>query len=251
MGWSFQGRIPDGPKAHDLVYEIHNDGPLPILGVDVSGWSWGSRRRVTWRLRPIDQLMTGKSAPGGAFGNTDIAPWTRTSEQELPPQPRIVLAGEPPPIMITFRDGRGRQWVRWPDGRLSRMSTSRHVLASWASSRRDQARLQEFEQRLAAPGRAWPPIGPDSRRRAAVWLSALPTSCQRRSGHMGFNVCHAGRAKPQITSSTTQRATYKAGQSWVRDPPRPPGDLRLCSAWHTWTCQPKTNGAGHKRLARP
>jgi hypothetical protein len=56
---------------------------------------------------------------------------------------------------------------------------------------------------------------------------------------MGFSECHAGRAEAQITCSSTQRATYKAGQSWVRDPPRPPGHLRFLCGSAGWTCQPK------------
>jgi hypothetical protein len=38
----------------------------------------------------------------------------------------------------------------------------------------------------------------------------LPTSCQRRSGHMVFSGCRRVRPDPQSPWSATQRATYKA-----------------------------------------
>lgn len=106
-------------------YEIVNDGQLPALRVSVSGWTWGARRRFAWRLRPIGSWMTGRRIPAGVF--PQVLPQSRTDEHDMMPlSAEGDVPGERPPIMLVFRDGYGRSWVRWPDGRLNRLSLSRY-----------------------------------------------------------------------------------------------------------------------------
>jgi hypothetical protein len=102
-------------------YEVHNDGPLPILSVFVFVWEGESRRRRTWRLRPPEAWMTGRSTVDG-FGYPIVAPRSSTEEADLlGGMADPYWTGDPPQVMLIFLDGRGRYWVRWPDGRLSRL----------------------------------------------------------------------------------------------------------------------------------
>lgn len=128
---------PGGTYPIFTKYVIHNTGALPALTVGVSGWPATARRRLTWRLRPIGQWMTGTRAPGGVFPT--ITPGGVTAEHEVRPLSSSTIGGEAPPIMLTFRDGRGRSWVRWPDGRLNRLTFS---LYAW----RQRARLRSVER---------------------------------------------------------------------------------------------------------
>jgi hypothetical protein len=134
---SYNTGMPGATYPIFTKYEVHNTGPLPALSVSVSGWPATARRRLTWRLRPIDQWMTGTRAPGGVFPT--ITPGGVTAEHDLQPLTSSTIGGMAPPIMLTFRDGRGRSWVRWPDGRLNRLTLSR---SAW----QQRVRLRSVER---------------------------------------------------------------------------------------------------------
>ena len=102
--------------------EVHNDGPLPILSVDVDAWGYAARRRRTWRVRYIGSWMTG--ATGGyqpVRHIPTIGPGSSFKEIDMLELPSPWPANHPPTVLLVFTDGRGRRWVRWPDGRLSRL----------------------------------------------------------------------------------------------------------------------------------
>lgn len=119
--------VTDDAGGH-TTYQLVNDGKLPALAVEVHGWTWGARRRLTWRLRPVTAWMTGRRIPGGVFPQLEAQ--SRTDDQDIHPLhiEGSSRAGERPPIMLVFRDGHGRLWVRWPDGRLNSLALSRDAL---------------------------------------------------------------------------------------------------------------------------
>jgi hypothetical protein len=39
--------------------------------------------------------------------------------------------------MLMFRDGSGREWVRWPDGKLTRITPSWFQVVRWQRQRED------------------------------------------------------------------------------------------------------------------
>jgi hypothetical protein len=122
----YDRRNPEGAK-----FRVYNDGPLPALSVGVMGWHawhWEVRRRGTWRLRGMGSWMTGQVATVTVFPT--IGPRSSTEEADLPQLDLAFGTGDPPPVMLVFRDGRGRRWVRWPDGRLSRTAPSNPTV-SW------------------------------------------------------------------------------------------------------------------------
>ncbi len=104
--------------------EVANLTETPIFDVNVLQFSWGHRRR-SWRFRSSDQWCTGnRLRPGRLFAT--IAPNTRgvtQTMQGLGPSPDATQVT--PPFVLVFRDGNGRRWVRWQDGRLSRISARR------------------------------------------------------------------------------------------------------------------------------
>jgi hypothetical protein len=112
----------DGPGAWTKA-RIHNGSALPIYDAALSAWEWGARRS-TWRLRKHSAWMTGEQVTGCVFPT--ISPGGDSDEEELfglhhpsreDPKPESIR----PPLMLVFRDGNGRRWVRWPDGRLNRV----------------------------------------------------------------------------------------------------------------------------------
>ena len=52
--------------------------------------------------------------PGGTAVGTDM-----TAPQY--PKPKHSKSSGSPPVMLIFRDGFGREWVRWPNGKLNRV----------------------------------------------------------------------------------------------------------------------------------
>lgn len=129
------------PRGGHTRFVIVNDGPLPILRVSVSGWGWDARRRLTWRVRPVGSWMTGgPRLPGGVF--PQVMARSRTDEHDLPPlvMDKDADPGVRPPVMLVFRDGHGRSWVRWPDGRLSRAGWSWYHLRGWRRARQRRPR---------------------------------------------------------------------------------------------------------------
>lgn len=102
-------------------YKIVNNGRLPIFAVGISAWGWG-RRRFLWRARRRQNWMTGKRIVGHVYPS--IRPSSVTEEEQLPGVEEEGPPDERPPVMLTFRDGFGRSWVRWPDGKLTRLAPS-------------------------------------------------------------------------------------------------------------------------------
>jgi hypothetical protein len=105
-------------------YKVVNESDLPVSSVEVRAFGWG-RRRVLWRFWFPDRWITGEGQVTGGYEvfNT-IAPKTSTAEHQLPGL-RGGLRFDNPPVVLIFRDGTGRRWVRWHDGKLSRAIPSK------------------------------------------------------------------------------------------------------------------------------
>jgi hypothetical protein len=115
-------------------YKIVNDGRLPALAVSVSAWGWG-RRRFWWGIRRQRNWMTGHRIIGHVYHS--VIPNSSTEEDDLPGLLDEGPPAERPPVMLVFRDGFGRRWVRWPDGKLTRLAPSVFQLERmWARRRR-------------------------------------------------------------------------------------------------------------------
>lgn len=147
-----------GPVPPDTAlftrYQIVNDGSRPAWSAGVDAWNWG-RRRITWRFRTHKHWMTNDwIAPGGTYPT--ITPKGRTDEIDLMGLDDWGPAGETPPITLRFRDGQGRQWVRWPDGKLTRLSPSWFQVEQFWQRRRTRRSLEELRNRRQIQG-AQPP----------------------------------------------------------------------------------------------
>lgn len=118
-------KASEGPPNHTL-FKIHNESDLPVLDVGVGAWHFGRRRRL-WRFHPPLRWMTNGRITGQVFPT--ILPRSTTGEMDIwpadPPPHTERHDTSRPPLVLTFRDGRGRRWVRWPDGKLSRRWPSR------------------------------------------------------------------------------------------------------------------------------
>ena len=105
-------------------FKITNDSERPAYRVGIAAWSFGVRR-WTWRLRRHDHWMTGHRIAGRVYPTVE----PRSSvANELPGVDEWGPGGESPPVMLVFRDANGRGWVRWPDGRLTRLYPSLYYL---------------------------------------------------------------------------------------------------------------------------
>ena len=128
--WQPAPAPPDKPLF--TRYQIFNKGVLPALAVRVAAWDWG-RRRVTWRLRRYENWMTGRRIVGRVI-NT-LEPDSCTDVDDFPAPVRRGPVEELPPIMLIFRDGSGREWVRWPDGKITRLTPCWFQLRRWGNKR--------------------------------------------------------------------------------------------------------------------
>jgi hypothetical protein len=125
------------PQRAFTKYQIVNGGALPASTVGVSAWDWGERRRITWRFRRHDNWMTGGRMGGHVFPT--IFPNSSTEVHDLPGLWEWGPPGELPPIMLTYRDGLGRRWIRWPDGKLTRLAPCwSQAVDGWARHRKDR-----------------------------------------------------------------------------------------------------------------
>jgi hypothetical protein len=122
----FQGAPAPGGSATFTRYKIVNNGQLPASSVGIQALDWG-RRRLLWRLRRRKNWWTGDWLAGGAVYPI-ISPNSETDENELAGPAKWGPTGETHPLMLKFRDGQGREWVRWPDGKLTRLAPSLHQL---------------------------------------------------------------------------------------------------------------------------
>jgi hypothetical protein len=124
--WQPAPAPPDRPLL--TWYRIFNKGSRPALAVRVAAWDWG-RRRLTWRFRRYGNWMTGPRIMGHVINV--LTPDSSTCENTFPAPERPGPVEDPPPIMLMFRDGSGREWVRWPDGKLTRIKPSWFQVERW------------------------------------------------------------------------------------------------------------------------
>lgn len=116
----YQAAPPPPEQAVSTRLKIVNRSRLPALSAEVSVWDWG-RRRFWWRFRRHERWMTGPRIQGVVY--PAITPESESDEADLSGPPG---KGPPerPPVVLVFRDGFGRRWVRWPDGKLTRLAPS-------------------------------------------------------------------------------------------------------------------------------
>jgi hypothetical protein len=143
-----------GPRAEAaLVYvdvregspataEMVNGSPFAISGLGVAVWEHGRRSRV-WRFVGRDRWMTGRR-----IADVRCPPRLRPGDSFSCDLPSVLAAGanDLPPVTLRFRDGRGRgrQWIVWPDGRVTRLNPSVHWWQHWRRTRWTR-RLQEAQ----------------------------------------------------------------------------------------------------------
>lgn len=104
-----------------LVVQVVNGADQPIFDIGLVVWQWRARRRILWRVRRHDDWMTTKRLQDVVVTNVRAA--DKSVELDLrgmdaPPTLTYLAA----PLMLVFRDGNGRRWVRWPDGELRRLT---------------------------------------------------------------------------------------------------------------------------------
>lgn len=143
--------IRAGAPGSPPVVEVVNGSQFAISDLGVTVWERGRRIRL-WRFAGRDRWMTGrriadlpcppKLKPDGSFScELPVASVTAGA------------AGDLSPVTLRFRDGRGRgrQWIVWPDGRVTRLNPSVHW---WHERRRTRwsRRLQEAQTDGARPG---------------------------------------------------------------------------------------------------
>lgn len=113
--------IASAPGSGHVRIKLVNGGAAPIKDANVSVWDFG-RRRMTWRFRKVTGWMTGSRLECRVYATVEPgAVIDDPSEYDAPPFPKKRPESIVPPILLTFRDGNGRQWVRWPNGRLNRI----------------------------------------------------------------------------------------------------------------------------------
>ncbi len=120
-----QGFKVSSPPSDDdfTAYKVVNTGSLPVYDVGVSVWEYG-RRRWFWRIRRFTRWMTSDQITGRV--HVAIEPGGQGEGGDMPAprhrsEAKRVGDSTAPPVLVVFRDGNGRQWVRWPDGRLNRV----------------------------------------------------------------------------------------------------------------------------------
>lgn len=131
---------------------IVNDGPLPIFSVGLSTWDWG-HRRTTWRLRRHRRWMTGRRLTGQLYPT--VLPESQTDEATFDGVPGYPNeSGQSPYVLLVFRDGLGREWVRWHDGRLSRLYPYRRLVRVVRDRYRPRTgrRLRQGSRQAKVPG---------------------------------------------------------------------------------------------------
>jgi hypothetical protein len=129
------GGDPDSPDpdTHTTV-QIENGSDMPVFECHIALYKWGHRRRF-WRLRRYDRWMTGERIVGRVYPT--LLAHHNSSEDELPGLGLPISKGTidrnmSPPLLLLFRDGNGRRWIRWPDGRLTRHRPCRpSALKNW------------------------------------------------------------------------------------------------------------------------
>jgi hypothetical protein len=122
---------------------VANKTRFPVSSVRVMAWEHGRRSRA-WRLVRQDRWMTGRCL-GPAVRLATLVP-AEEFECELPAPSTTGIDGDAPPVTLEFQDGggRGHRWIRWPDGKVTRLYPSVH----WLQQRR-RARLHRRIRELS------------------------------------------------------------------------------------------------------
>ena len=114
-----------------VVGRLINDSDAPIFDAEINVWGVG-RRLWLWRARGRTGWMTGR-ATELTHVVTVVPPKQHvdfTSPIDLSYDPSLSKeeirrifqeSRRDPPVTLIFRDGRGKRWVRWPKGQLSRL----------------------------------------------------------------------------------------------------------------------------------
>lgn len=113
----------DADDRHTEVV-IVNGSHMPIFDVEVMLFGPGKRWRL-WRVRRRRNFMS-----GDLIASRTIHTMTAASESEELPFPGLEvtlmeMSFARPPVVVRFGDGNGRRWIRWSDGRLSRVRRRR------------------------------------------------------------------------------------------------------------------------------
>lgn len=111
--------------------QIENGSDMPIYDCILVLYQWGRRRRL-WRFHTVQNWMTGERVVGRVYSIIRANSVSQVAELPglgLPPQGKGWRAqmDMAPTALLMFRDGNGRRWVRWPDGKLTRLRPSRHL----------------------------------------------------------------------------------------------------------------------------
>jgi hypothetical protein len=127
-----------------ITVQVANYSPAPIFNVGVATYDWG-RRRWDWRLRHRRKWWTGARFAGRVV--VTIPPELHGPVCDLPAPRTPGKLGELPPVIVTFTDGNGHRWVRWPDGRLNGQPfRSSHHHARRGNEREDGTRSADVEE---------------------------------------------------------------------------------------------------------
>jgi hypothetical protein len=120
MRWG--GGPVTGGQGNHTTAQIRNDSDAPIFDCQIVLFDWGLRHSLWWE-RTVPEWWTTRRVDGRLIAT--VLPNSQSANDAaeldglgLPPQkPESIL----PPLVLIFRDGNGRHWVRWPDGKLSRL----------------------------------------------------------------------------------------------------------------------------------
>ncbi len=126
-----------GPPTQVTVV---NSGRLLVRRVYVTAREPG-RRRLTWRLRRYENWTSGHHIICEEI-KKPLEPGERV-DLELPAPRSPAVGGDEPPVILSFRDGRDRRWVRWPNSRVTRMYPSVYWFQVRRRRRRDRRQAQQ------------------------------------------------------------------------------------------------------------
>jgi hypothetical protein len=139
----------DSPTFTEVV--VSNTCTAPIFEVRVRVHQWGRRHRL-WRLRR--SWWTGPVVEEGCRYIHTLAPrsagrrWRLPAPDKPPGEPLSREEWPVPPVVMTFTDGNGRPWVRWPTGRLE---SARWVRPKARGSARNPASAEKSRERRRDP----------------------------------------------------------------------------------------------------
>lgn len=124
-----------GDKPDIRMITVHNASTFPITDVTISSWSITPKKANGWRRIPRMDFSDDFSKPHRFFWHffkwwnwlwgwkLQHGYWYNVGPSESKQVALLVDTNErrlAPQLMLVFRDGSGRAWVRWPNGRLNR-----------------------------------------------------------------------------------------------------------------------------------